>query len=211
MSVLRRLAATLLVLAFAVAGVRAGVFQTRVPPHMKHCFFEQLIIADRVDLSFQVYDGGDLDIDFWVTAPDGRMIQSQFKGTTGTFGFTADRDGKYEYCFSNQVGSAVKAVTFSVTGPEEKIRFESMYKDSQEDFHTPLNEEINNLANKIRILNDENNYLIQRELAHRNTAKSTNSRVVWWSLLQAVVLAAVAAFQVYYIMSFFNTKSRIRV
>lgn len=38
-----------------------------------------------------------------------------------------------------------------------------------------------------------------RERRHRNTAESTNSRVKWWSIFQAVVLFSVVAWQVYYL------------
>lgn len=46
---------------------------------------------------------------------------------------------------------------------------------------------------------DEQEYIVVRERTHRNTAESTNSRVKWWSVLQAVVIFAVVAWQVYYL------------
>jgi hypothetical protein len=46
---------------------------------------------------------------------------------------------------------------------------------------------------------DEQEYIVVREKIHRNTAESTNTRVKWWSILQAVVLFAVVGWQVMYL------------
>ena len=48
-------------------------------------------------------------------------------------------------------------------------------------------------------MKDEQEYIVVRERTHRNTAESTNDRVKWWSILQAIVLFAVVAWQVYYL------------
>ena len=37
-----------------------------IPPHVKECFFEDLRHDDKMTITFQVGEGGHLDIDFWV-------------------------------------------------------------------------------------------------------------------------------------------------
>lgn len=51
--------------------------------------------------------------------------------------------------------------------------------------------------------------MVVREATHRMTAKSTKSRIVWWSLLETVVLIGVCLFQVYYLKRFFEVKRGI--
>jgi hypothetical protein len=63
----------------------------------------------------------------------------------------------------------------------------------------PVEREIRNLANSLTSVKDEQEYILVRERVHRNTAESTNARVKWWSVLQAVVLFSVVAWQVYYL------------
>jgi len=63
----------------------------------------------------------------------------------------------------------------------------------------PIEREIRNLAIGLTSVKDEQEYIVVRERVHRNTAESTNSRVKWWSILQAFVLFAVVAWQVYYL------------
>lgn len=67
------------------------------------------------------------------------------------------------------------------------------------DIVAPIEREIRKLAAGLVSVKDEQEYIIVREKTHRNTAESTNSRVKWWSVLQAVVLFSVVAWQVYYL------------
>ena len=63
----------------------------------------------------------------------------------------------------------------------------------------PIEREIRNLANGLTAVKDEQEYIVIRERRHRNTAESTNSRVKWWSIFQAIVLVSVVVWQVYYL------------
>jgi hypothetical protein len=63
----------------------------------------------------------------------------------------------------------------------------------------PIEREIRSMAHGLTSVKDEQEYIMIRERTHRNTAESTNARVKWWSILQAVVLFAVVAWQVYYL------------
>ncbi|KAG9319220.1 hypothetical protein KVV02_003766 [Mortierella alpina] len=42
-------------------------FNVGVPPQQRRCFFEMLDKGDYLHISFQVGEGGHLDIDFWAT------------------------------------------------------------------------------------------------------------------------------------------------
>jgi len=63
----------------------------------------------------------------------------------------------------------------------------------------PIEREIRSMAHSLASVKDEQEYIVIRERTHRNTAESTNSRVKWWSIMQAVVLCSVVAWQVYYL------------
>lgn len=53
---------------------------------------------------------------------------------------------------------------------------------------------------------DQQQYAITREAVHRDTAESTNGRVIWWTAVEVLVLIVLAAFQVYYLKSYFEVK-----
>lgn len=73
-------------------------------------------------VTYQVGGGGHLDIDFWVSwassaqwnfstvakqlsDPDGRTMGKHVKQSTGSLSITAEKNGRYEYCFSNQMSA----------------------------------------------------------------------------------------------------------
>ena len=113
----------------AGAGRQEGVFLRRparqrqstllnicAPGHVAHA-------RAQMTVTYQVGGGGHLDIDFWVCCvsqpshlapqltlpqladPSGVALTKQLKQSTGTASITADKDGRYEYCFSNEMST----------------------------------------------------------------------------------------------------------
>ncbi|KAF9468859.1 emp24/gp25L/p24 family/GOLD-domain-containing protein [Collybia nuda] len=164
----------------------------------KECFFEDLHVHDKMTVTYQVGGGGHLDIDFWLADPDDRVLGKQIRQSTGSLSITAEKDGRHELCFSNQMSAVTdKMVSFNVHG---------VIYVSGDDVVAPVEREIRSLANGLAAVKDEQEYIVVRERTHRNTAESTNARVKWWSVLQAIVLFSVVAWQVYYLKSFFEIK-----
>ncbi|KAI0306914.1 emp24/gp25L/p24 family/GOLD-domain-containing protein [Multifurca ochricompacta] len=171
-----------------------------VPASKKECFFEDLHVNDQMTVTYQVGGGGHLDIDFWISNPDGNAVKKNIRYSTGTASITAEKDGRYEFCFSNQMSSiADKIVSFNVHGV-------IYVGEGADEVVAPIEREIRALAHGLTSVKDEQEYIVVRERTHRNTAESTNSRVKWWSILQTVVLFSVVAWQVYYLKSFFEVK-----
>ncbi|KAJ7086617.1 COPII-coated vesicle protein [Mycena epipterygia] len=165
----------------------------------KECFFEDLHQHDKMTVTYQVGGGGHLDIDFWLSDPDNRLLGKQIRQSTGTLSITAEKDGRHEYCFSNQMSAiADKIVSFNVHG--------IIYVGEDADVVAPIEREIRTLSNGLQSVKDEQEYIVVRERTHRNTAESTNARVKWWSVLQAIVLFLVVGWQIYYLKSFFEVK-----
>ncbi|KAL7006646.1 p24 complex component [Cystobasidiomycetes sp. EMM_F5] len=149
-------------------------------------------------VTYQVASGGDLDLDFWITDPRNTPMYTLSKKDTGTYSFTAKSDGRYTYCFSNEMSSVTqKTVSFNVHGV--------MYVE--DDGHTaPIEKEIRALSAALQDVKDEQEYIVTRERLHRDTAESTNDKVKWWSIIQAVLLVSVCAWQIYYLRQFFEVK-----
>lgn len=123
--------------------------------------------------------------------PKDRLMAEQKKRDTGTHSFTAEDDGRYTYCFSNEMSTLTgKTVSFNVHGV--------MYVE--DDGHTaPIEKEIRALAQALEAVKDEQEYIVVRERLHRDTAESTNDRVKWWSIIQTVVVFAVCGWQIFYL------------
>ncbi|KAM9934463.1 hypothetical protein OXX80_005946 [Metschnikowia pulcherrima] len=176
-----------------------------LPPYGKQCFFENLKRNDVLSISFQVgsRDPGNSEqytIDFYIIGPNERMERVLKSQDHGDETLTADMDGKYQYCFSNEKTSRVDLdVSFNVHGV--------VYIDVNDPDSDSLDYSISRLNQLTSDVKAEQNYLVIRERTHRNTAESTNSRVKWWSVFQIILVAANSLFQVYYLKRFFEVRS----
>ncbi|KAH8118348.1 supernatant protein factor C-terminal domain-containing protein [Phellopilus nigrolimitatus] len=186
-----------------------------VPASKKECFFEDLHKNDQMTVTYQVGGGGHLDIDFWLADPENLALGKHIKQSTGSVSMTAEKDGRYEYCFSNQMSTLadkmVKCVGVdSLKEPETdfEISFNvhGIVYVGEDETIAPIEREIRSLAIGLQSVKDEQEYIVVRERTHRDTAESTNSRVKWWSILQAGVLFSVVGWQIYYLKSFFEVK-----
>ncbi|CAJ0856051.1 13838_t:CDS:2, partial [Entrophospora sp. SA101] len=160
-------------------------YTVTIAPNDKECFFEDLHHDDKMTITYQVGDGGNMDIDFLVMDPADNEMESSTKQSTRTFSFTAKLDGRYTYCFSNVMSTVTeKVVSFNIHGV--------LYMpDDDGSIHTdPLEKEIRELADGLEAIKDEQEYIVMRERTHRDTAESTNDRVKWWSIFQFLVLFA---------------------
>lgn len=64
-----------------------------------------LLARAQMTVTYQVAGGGHLDIDFKLTGPGNRVMNEQRKRDTGTYSFTAENDGRFTYCFSNEMST----------------------------------------------------------------------------------------------------------
>ncbi|EPQ26506.1 uncharacterized protein PFL1_05828 [Pseudozyma flocculosa PF-1] len=189
---------TLLVTLLAALTPAASAHMIELLPHSKECFFEDLHHGDQMTLTYQVGGGGHLDIDVILTDPKLRALFEQKRKDTGTYSFTASEDGRYTYCFSNEFSTVSdKTVSFNVHG--------IIYVADEGDM-LPIEREIRDLAAGLQAVKDEQEYLVIRERVHRNTAESTNSRVKWWSIIQAFILIGVCGCQIYFVKRHFEVR-----
>ncbi|KAF9580749.1 p24 complex component [Lunasporangiospora selenospora] len=191
---------TLLVLAFLAAMQSVAAFSITVPAQERRCFFETVEKDDYLHVSYQVDEGGHHDIDFTLEDSNGYLVEDAKRAPSGNINHDAKSSGKYQFCFIN---------TFS-TMTEKVVGFNSMvikpYRADAAHKADPLEKEIRELASGIMEVRNEQEYTLARERTHRNTAESTNTRVVWWSLFQAGLLFVVCAFQITYLKRFFEVK-----
>lgn len=72
--------------------------------------------------------------------------------------------------------------------------------------HDKLHEMVRELSESLYNIRREQNQMEYREATHRTINDSTNSRVVWWSFFEALVLVCMSLGQVYYLNRFFEVR-----
>ncbi|XP_042233874.1 transmembrane emp24 domain-containing protein 2-like isoform X8 [Homarus americanus] len=203
---------------FSLLSVAESYFVT-VDAHAEECFFEKVTTGTKLGLAFEVAEGGFLDIDIKIYSPDGKIVHEGERESNGRYTFPASMDGVYTYCFSNKMSTMTpKIVMFSMDvgegikpGHEAANGEEGWYAQNLP--HTgeaaggnKMEDMIRELSAALSGVKHEQDYMEVRERIHRSINDNTNSRVVLWSVFEALVLVAMTIGQVYYLKQFFEVR-----
>ncbi|CAG2107894.1 unnamed protein product, partial [Medioppia subpectinata] len=151
-----------------------------IDAHAEECFFDKVSTGTKLGLTFEVVEGGFLDIDVKITGPDNKVIHSEERASSGKYTFAAHMDGNYLYCFGNKMSTMTpKVVMFSMDiGDAPKTDEELKAHDAN---HNKLEEQIKELSGALTAVKHEQEYMAVRDRIHRSINESTNSRVVLWA------------------------------
>ncbi|KAJ3444581.1 hypothetical protein M0813_25160 [Anaeramoeba flamelloides] len=171
-----------------------------VNPNSKECLIESVDKHTGVTLFYQVISGGGMDINPEILGPDGVVVYKREKEQEGKFTFLTRTAGEYRFCFGNEMSTVTtKQVNFNF-----QIGHGSDSGIAKKEHLTPLENGVLELQEQLRGILSEQRYLKAREHIHRNTTESTNSRVLWWSFLQTLLLIAMGVAQIFYIKRIFE-------
>ncbi|KAK4877770.1 hypothetical protein RN001_010276 [Aquatica leii] len=179
-----------------------GYFIT-VDAHAEECFFDKVEDGTKMSLTFEIAEGGFLDIDVRIVGPDGKVIYTGERETSGKYTFAAHTPGVYTYCFSNKMSTMTpKVVMFNM-----QIGEPTKHEPGKEGESTSkLEDMIRELSGALTGVKHEQEYMQLRDRIHRSINESTNSRVVMWSFFEALILVAMTLGQVYYLKRFFEVR-----
>ncbi|KAF6029868.1 TMED2 [Bugula neritina] len=172
----------------------------------EECFFEEVVKDTSLTLTFEVAEGGFLDIDVNVMGPHGESLWSKERESNGKFTIKANADGAYKYCFGNKMSSMTpKMVMFTMETGEKHVILEDEGKDGDES-HNKLAQAVRSLSEALLGVKHEQEFMEVRERVHRSINDNTNSRVVLWAFFEALVLVAMVLGQIYYLKRFFEVR-----
>jgi len=184
-----------------------------IDAHEEECFFERVTKGVKLGLAFEVIEGGFLDIDVNIFAPDGEALHNGERESNGRYTFPAAKEGVYKYCFSNKMSTMTpKIVMFTMEvgdSAEPKEHNEVAEKEAKENAEagdTKLEQMIKELSAALSGVKHEQDYMEVRERVHRSINDNTNSRVVMWSVFEALMLLSMTMGQVYYLKQFFEVR-----
>lgn len=192
----------IVLISLQLIGSAVSYFVT-VDAHAEECFFDKVTSGTKMGLTFEVAEGGFLDIDVKITGPDGKVLYQGERESNGKYALAAYMDGGYTYCFSNAMSTMTpKIVMFSMDIGEAAA---AKPEDGAE-HHNKLEDMIKEMATSLTSVKHEQEYMAVRDRIHRSINENTNSRVVMWAFFEALVLVAMTLGQVYYLKRFFEVR-----
>ncbi|KAH0952676.1 hypothetical protein HN011_006509 [Eciton burchellii] len=190
--------------------VSAHCYFITVDAHAEECFFDKVDFGTKMGLTFEIAEGGFLDIDVKIVGPDGRMIYQGEAESSGKYTFAAHTTGVYTYCFSNQKSTMTpKVVMFNMDIDENRKQNEEnagVEGQNGDTSHGKLDDMIKDLSTSLWGVKNEQEYMQVRDRNHRAINESTNFRVVMWAFFEAMVLVCVTIGQIFYLKRFFEVR-----
>lgn len=174
--------------------------------HENECFHERVPIGVKLGFSFEVIDGGFYDVDIQIKDPSGTIVHQDERSSHGKITIEANIEGPYSFCFSNSRSSqSPKMIIFDIDRSDSI----SKSKDSEGD----KDDETNKIVGMVESLllatissRHDVRYLTARDRVHRKINEATNSRIVWWSGIEFLLLLSVTLGQVWYLKRFFEIR-----
>ncbi|GEQ67894.1 hypothetical protein JCM33374_g1560 [Metschnikowia sp. JCM 33374] len=179
------------------------------------CFYEDLpsdaLVVGKLDAyefderMNDFFKNGNLKLKITVdeTFDNDHRVVDQNSNPSGDFMFNSHDSGEHKFCLT-------PLYTDGTHGKKHRIFFDvaigaaSDVVDSKSAKKVDaLTLQIQDLNRKLLEIHQEQESIRERESLFRNQSESTNSRVVWWSIIQVVVLVGTCTYQLRHLKGFF--------
>jgi hypothetical protein len=135
-------------------------------------------------------------------------VSTQKGSSSGHFTFTSSESGDHSICFTtNSTGWFTSSKTklhldVEIGDPTDHAQD---HKESLSD----LAQSVRELNTKVQEIRREQTFQREREAEFRDLSEATNSRVVWWTIVQMAVLGATCVWQMRHMKGFFVAKKLV--
>lgn len=188
--------------------VWASALTFSLAPNAEECFY---VFNSKQDTNlgyyFAVQSGGSFDINYHIKAPDGKIIVSETKQRQSDYVFNADQVGEYQFCFDNEMSTfAEKVIDFElkVEDIDEKYRASLPDAPKGNEAVEGMQQVVTSIENKLSALANRLNYYKTRNNRNQSTVRSTETRILWFSLFDLTLMVVLALFQIAVVKFFFQ-------
>ncbi|PWN36553.1 uncharacterized protein FA14DRAFT_159046 [Meira miltonrushii] len=192
-------------------------------PKETQCFYEELpadtvvvghYMAETWDKDNHVFHiNEDLGINIVVReVKEEHLVTSTLGPAEGKFAFTSHEAGDHSICLSTRL-TTNEAARLPMDEHHHQVRMhlDIIIGEAKPDNSHADRAHIRDLASRVQDLNDklrdirkEQQFQREREIDFRNASEKTNTRALFWSIVQAVVLVATCAWQATHLRTFFD-------
>lgn len=192
-------------LVLAASQAAATALTYKLVAHEKACFYTAAETkGQKIAFYFAVQSGGSFDVDYEVIGPN-KIILEGFKERQGDFVFTANEIGEYRFCFNNEMSTYTdKFVDFEIAVENEVRASLPSKQGSSPEQTSALEESILKISGQLSTITRNQKYFRTRENRNFSTVRSTENRIVNFSLVQCGLVIAMGALQVFIVRFFFQ-------
>jgi hypothetical protein len=194
----------------------ASALYMKIEPREEQCFHYDFIANSEVQVSLSVPRGGLLDVRYKIFDPSQMLIAEgmHFEGKdTNDKTFRSTTAGRYQICLDNTMSRYTpKWVMLDVDGPSDHAEWTTLTGQAAEppkdavtkDDLSPVEKTVERIERNLRNIADLQHTYRWREEVNRDTAESTNSRVLWYSLFICGVAIIMTLAQIFVLKRWFK-------
>lgn len=181
----------------------------------QECYSVSATVGMPCSGSFEILADDPVPITIKVTGPlphKKLLYETRYKGpgavsieeTEGDFHFDADTDGDYTLCISNgseeDNDGKARLVAFN---------FRTITTGEKDYQYSGLEVELDEMKTGLDFLIDHISYMNQREDVHRVSLLVMRGKLLFWSIVEVLILLSMGIYQIMYISKFFEVKRRM--
>jgi tRNA(Phe) wybutosine-synthesizing methylase Tyw3 len=145
-----------------------------------------------------------------VKNPQNKVILSRLYSNEGRFLVTTQDSGEHTICVSTNstrwFGGNLLRVHLAISIGDHAVDYTQV---AAKEKLTELQLRVRRLLDQVEQIGKEQAYQRVREENFRELSDSTNSRVLWWSLAQSVILIVMGLWQMRHLKGFFEAKKLV--
>eukprot|EP00042_Codosiga_hollandica_P039793 m.336466 g.336466 ORF g.336466 m.336466 type:complete len:212 (+) comp55697_c0_seq2:64-699(+) len=145
-----------------------------------------------------------------VSDPQGNVIMAKDYEDQGRFAFNSHAAGEHYICMHTNstrwFGGRTVRVYFDIRIGEASNDYDTI---AEKEHLTTVETRLYQLIAQVKQIANEQSYQRTREANFRELSESTNARVLWWSIAQALILVIAGFWQLSHLKSFFEAKKLV--
>lgn len=175
-----------------------------LPDSEKQCFFEEIKEGTKSTVEYQVVTGGLFDVDCSLMSPSGQVLYRGVKKQSDSYTWKAELTGVYQLCFSNEFSTFSHKLIYLdfVVGEEVPLPGVGVHLTAM----TKLETSCSNLHGHLTTISDYQTHHRLMETHGRKRAEDLNSRVMYYSLGETILMVVVGVSSVLILRNFFSEK-----
>ncbi|XP_078263929.1 transmembrane emp24 domain-containing protein 5 [Rhinoraja longicauda] len=192
-------------------------FTFTLPAGQKECFYQTMKKDATLEIEYQVIDGAGLDVDFYISSPNGKVLYFDQRKSDGVHSIETE-NGDYMFCFDNSFSSMSGKIVFfelildNMEPEGDSTKWNDILPGGElldmklED----ILETINSVKARLSKSNQIQGLLKAFEARDRNLQEGNYDRVNFWSMVNLAAMFTVSCLQVYMLKHLFNDNRRSR-
>lgn len=183
----------------------------------KRCFIEELPSDTVVEGHYRAVEWSDKEQQYVENPEMGILVEVDEMDTghnvvktrgppDGRFTFTSHESGDHSICLSSNYGTSWFASTHIRLYLDIVVGHTKADPEHDRSHVSELSSRLRDLNNKLEDIRREQQYQREREASFRDLSEDTNSRAVWYSIIQILVLVGTCAWQLRHLKRFFEDR-----